>query len=261
MAVESSFVQTLTMVLSQVPEDSDSFYLAQDVITHLGLLMKRMKETEPEKMEGLLRELDGTQQPLFVEIGKLVRFFHDQMKSIHSDIPERLGEMANYDMEDASQRLTHIITMTEKAANTTMDLSEQLMNELSQRTENYEDALTEIEYALSNGKKAVAMQALQKVQSMIQNHKAEDEKHQSTLTDILVAQDYQDLTGQIINRIVSLLSSLERELFQLIETFGKKYVRPEPPKSEVVLQGPLHEAAEDRQSQDQVNDLLASLGF
>jgi chemotaxis protein CheZ len=93
------------------------------------------------------------------------------------------------------------------------------------------------------------------------------------LTEIMMAQDFHDLTGQVIARVVNLATTIEDQLVQLL-------IQTAPPEAqarvspaaaivptsvdEVVLSGPVVDAAASGDvvtSQSQVDDLLASLGF
>ena len=88
-----------------------------------------------------------------------------------------------------------------------------------------------------------------------------DEHMQSILTEMLIAQDYQDLTGQVIHKIVDLLGKLENELLSLVETFGQVYMPKDVSVKDAKLKGPQHQKDDSRQSQTNVDDLLDSLGF
>ncbi|MDH5561773.1 MAG: protein phosphatase CheZ, partial [Deltaproteobacteria bacterium] len=83
---------------------------------------------------------------------------------------------------------------------------------------------------------------------------------QAKLTEILIAQDYQDLTGQVINKILNLLKTLEDDLSSLIKKFGK-LTKHEKKESDINLKGPLEEGHTEKKSQDDVNDLLSQFGF
>jgi chemotaxis regulatin CheY-phosphate phosphatase CheZ len=85
-------------------------------------------------------------------------------------------------------------------------------------------------------------------------------EHRSDLDTILTAQDYQDLSGQIILKISQLLKDMERKLVDLIRTFGVKPVGSKKPCDE--LYGPAHAAMDNAvHSQDDVDSLLADFGF
>lgn len=77
------------------------------------------------------------------------------------------------------------------------------------------------------------------------------------LTDIMLAQDFHDLTGQTVRRLVDITGELERSLVQLLLDAAP----PEPVRRP--LEGPVAEQnrADCVSSQEQVDDLLSSLGF
>ncbi|MCP4751957.1 MAG: protein phosphatase CheZ, partial [Proteobacteria bacterium] len=212
MSIETQLVESLTHFLERVSEDSDTFQIAHGLLEQLQHFIQNMNDVDPDEMQQLVREWEA-QPDLFKEIGKIVRTLYDQMKTINSDIPNRLGEIANHDMEDASERLRHIVEMTEAAANKTMDLAEDILNRLSDKKASYDDTLKQIESALEiEGLPPVAAEALKAARSSVQQETVDSDLYQQQLTDILLAQDYQDLTGQVINRIVTLMTSLEQEL-------------------------------------------------
>ena len=82
------------------------------------------------------------------------------------------------------------------------------------------------------------------------------------LTEIMMAQDFQDLTGQVIKRVVDMVQNFESQLLQvLIETMPEEMKATAP---EGLMNGPVITAAGRSDvvtSQAQVDDLLESLGF
>jgi chemotaxis protein CheZ len=83
---------------------------------------------------------------------------------------------------------------------------------------------------------------------------------QNKLTEILIAQDYQDLTGQVIYKVVNLLKTLESDLAQLINRFGQVFMETEK-TDESKLKGPLDEEDNAKSSQGDVDALLTKFGF
>jgi chemotaxis protein CheZ len=81
------------------------------------------------------------------------------------------------------------------------------------------------------------------------------------LAIILTSQGYQDLTGQIISKIVSSQKEMEAKLVKLVSYFGGK-VRREAVKKKDELYGPAHAKSDGAvHSQDEVDALLAEFGF
>ena len=225
-------------------------------------LMEIMLEADRGELEQLLGELRGEPQPLFNEVGRLVRNFYEQMKVIRSEIPERLGSIANHDMVDAGHRLGHIVKMTEEAANSTMDHAEKLAAGLKKQEKSDSAALRQVERALraKNLPPAVG-KSLEFVRAALQSRLEEHEENQQILTGILVAQSYQDLTGQVIQKIIDLLTNLEAELVALISTFGRVDGSASADSRGIALQGPQHHKSDTKQTQGDVDNLLDSLGF
>ena len=86
------------------------------------------------------------------------------------------------------------------------------------------------------------------------------------LTEIMMAQDFHDLTGQVIARVVNLASTIEQQLVQLLLQTAPAGSAPAPttPVRSEALQGPVvnpEARADVVTDQSQVDDLLASLGF
>jgi chemotaxis protein CheZ len=87
------------------------------------------------------------------------------------------------------------------------------------------------------------------------------------LTEILMAQDFQDLTGQIISKVITLVNEVEGRLVEILTVFGANQIEPTPKsekKASIAPEGPIMNPEEREDavaSQDEVDDLLSSLGF
>lgn len=207
---------------------------------------------------------------LFAEVGKLTRQLHDSLKNFQID--PSLSNILEEDIPDAKKRLNHVIDMTEQAANRTMDavesclpIADQISAQLNkllpqwQRLMNRDIALGEFK-TLCHGVDSFLLQTV-----------AESNRLNSLLTDVLMAQDYQDLTGQILRRVIELVREVEDSLIGLLTAFGSanpKLLEQKPttikPKTAVTAEGPIIDAAERNDvvsGQDDVDDLLSSLGF
>src|SRR5690606_25516006 len=91
--------------------------------------------------------------------------------------------------------------------------------------------------------------------------------------DILLAQDFQDLSGQVIKRVISLVQEVEERLVELMRMAGKveeitgifRRGEPEPQRTaaDIRPEGPQVKGGREDvvTSQDDVDDLLSSLGF
>ncbi|GAC18765.1 chemotaxis protein CheZ [Paraglaciecola arctica BSs20135] len=211
---------------------------------------------------------------LFAEVGKLTRQLHDSLNNFQLD--PRIINMANEDIPDAQTRLTYVIEATEEAANKTMDLVDSCMP----IAENLHDGIVKI---MPEWNKLLARELLvgefnvlaKKMDGFLKNGSEDSAKLTGLLTEVLMAQGYQDLTGQIIRRVIELVKEVEDNLVYMLTMFGGvepkdgAEVVEKPNKSEneadkIKAEGPILDAdsREDVASdQDDVDDLLSSLGF
>lgn len=260
MSADHPFVESLTLLLGELPPKGEARRATLGLRRELRKFMAVMHGKDSDSMARAAAWLEDPGRPLFNEVGRLARTFTDQMKIIRSDIPERLGSLAEHDMNDASRRLEHIVDLTESAANQTMDLAEKMSRELARRGKLLQVGMKRIDAHLP-GKDLNAETAgtFRYLREAMQSQLDSDAQLQAMLTDVLVAQSYQDLTGQIIHKIINLLATLESELFKLVESFGKAHLVQETDAAK--LKGPQHKTQIERRSQNDVDDLLESLGF
>jgi chemotaxis protein CheZ len=196
---------------------------------------------------------------LYKEIGGLARGLHDSIRGFLTNLDPSLNEIVKDKIPDSGNRLEHILEMTEKAAITTMDHVESIQERLSGQIERIASLR-----ATCGGLQAIGDAAGKKLDQAAQTLNVMEEtidQNRSELDGILTAQDYQDLSGQIIQKITQLLKDIESKLVNLIRTFGVKSEAPKQ-KESCELYGPAHAAVENAvHSQDEVDSLLAEFGF
>jgi chemotaxis protein CheZ len=215
----------------------------------------------PRAQEILLNLADNQKEGsgLYKEIGGLARGLHDSIRGFLSTLDPSLQEIVVNKIPDSGNRLEHMMEMTEKAAITTLDhvdaIQERLTGELGQ--------ISGLR-ALLGGLNAIGDAAGKKLTEGAEILNAMETiigEHRSDLDIILTAQDYQDLSGQIILKITQLLKDMELKLVDLIRTFGVKPVTSKPNASDE-LYGPAHAAMDNAvHCQDDVDSLLAEFGF
>lgn len=206
---------------------------------------------------------------LFHELGKLTRELHETINSFHLDA--RIADLTQKDIPDAKERLNYVITMTEQAANRTLDAVEQSLPVSAQLQERAAQLRAPWQHA-----RAAANGALNGVGDSVDAFIDEVESGAATLqrhlSDALMAQDYQDLTGQIIRRVITLVHDVEQNLVGLVRLSGQRLggtgaapaPAPAAPASVSTLEGPrvpTLDQADSLKGQDDVDDLLSSLGF
>lgn len=194
-----------------------------------------------------------TTTEVYLQIGTITRLLHDTM--------QQLGVMptlqsATEGLPDARSRLTYIATKTAEAANKVLTSVDQAKADHAEITRATRDMAAAI---VANPVKAVASGALMNFVNDIEMRTARIDSH---LTDIMMAQDFHDLTGQVVAKVVALANELEvglvKLLVQVVPPDQREKVGPN------VLNGPVvnPEGRTDVvTNQGEVDDLLASLGF
>jgi chemotaxis protein CheZ len=241
-------------------------------------LVTFLEQGEQEKADKLIMEAASKEQSeLFAEVGKLTRQLHESLKNFELDT--RIADLTTEALPDAKERLNYVMEMTENAANKTMDaveaslpLAQQLADDLSDIKPTW-DRLMRRDIQLGEFKTLC-----HDLDKFMQGSQTTTDELQGHMTNVLMAQDYQDLTGQVIRRVIELVREVEDSLIHLLTVFGTA----EDPNSkqkedieEVQImemdpaqisgpEGPIlnAESREDVVSnQDEVDDLLSSLGF
>jgi len=201
---------------------------------------------------------------LFKEVGRLTRQLHNSMAGFSLD--SKIASMTENDIPDAKERLHYVISMTEQAANQTLNAVENLMpvsqslneqaNELSDKWDRFLDR--EMPFAeFKNMSKEISQHFNESKESLLQV--------QNGLNEILLAQGFQDITGQIIKKVIDLVQDLELSMVELIRISGNPNLTIAK-KEEPELPGPVVPGVDDKagdvaKDQDDVDDLLSSLGF
>lgn len=201
------------------------------------------------------------QGKVFQQVGQMARQLHDTLGALGYD---KLIEKTVSALPDAKDRLAYIANLTEQAACKVLNATD-IANPLQEQLEGGAAQLASKWDALFDNKMGVDDFKLLAAETRSFLKNSLPEKTSATkeqLMEIMMAQDFQDLTGQVIKKVVSLAQDLESQLMNvLIETMpGEKRTE----SVNTLLNGPVINA-EGRTdvvgSQQQVDDLLDSLGF
>jgi chemotaxis protein CheZ len=190
---------------------------------------------------------------VFQQLGSITRLLHDTMQQL--GVMPKL-QTATDGLPDARSRLTYIAQKTADAANKVLNSVDQAKADhaaISAATREMAAAIVaDPVRAVASGRLMNFVQDVEQRTAAIDNH----------LTDIMMAQDFHDLTGQVVAKVVTLANDLEDSLVKLLVQ-----VVPPDQREKVdpnVLAGPVVNA-EGRTdvvtNQGEVDDLLASLGF
>ncbi|MBA4374463.1 MAG: hypothetical protein C0402_16560 [Thermodesulfovibrio sp.] len=204
------------------------YLIFDDIMDFLDALNKDDQERADAAIQEIMKKGQGD---LFKEVGKVTRKMHDSIKSFKEALDPKLKDMAQSEMPNAIDRLQFVITKTEEAANKTMTIVEKHML-----------SMDELAAAIRQVKEpAESVEFLKKYKNMLEDD----------LTELITTQSFQDITGQTIKKVITLVGEIEEELVRLISTFGVK-----------METGPKVAAETHEQvSQSGVDDLLKDFGF
>jgi chemotaxis protein CheZ len=209
-------------------------------------------EAPPAKLN--FQGSEESPMPMFDRLGGIVRMLHDSMRELGYD--RSLSDVASQ-ITDAQGRLEYVASLTEQAANKVLNATDVGMPEQDALAKNAKEVGARWD-ALFAGKMSVDefKQLASDSKSFTQTVIASTDAEKARLLDIMMAQDFQDLTGQLIKKVVAITQAVERELAQIL-------IDNAPPafkeKAVELMEGPsVPNAALE---QDDVDNLLDSLGF
>jgi chemotaxis protein CheZ len=198
----------------------------------------------------------GTQEALLARVGQMTRSLHDSLRGLDFD---KLAARA-HDIPDARDRLDYVARMTEKAAQKVLNATE-AASPLQERIGAGAKSLAQQWRALPAAEFA-AMPLAASTLAYLEQAAGDSELTRRQLMDIMMAQDFQDLTGQVIRKVTELAHGLEQQLVQLLVDYA-----PGDPRRDAdtgLLNGPQinpNASPDVVADQTQVDDLLESLGF
>ena len=243
----------------------DNELITDDNIARVKDLLVCMEKGNEEDAIEIIDELTTIRETeLYQDMGKLTRELHDAISNFGID--DSINVMAEKDIPDARERLNYVISKTDEAANKTLEAVEEsipICNDLNQQAlalHSTWQKFTQRELS------ADQFRALSRDINDFFVKTYEISKVKDNLTDVLMAQEYQDLTGQIIKKVINLVEDVENKLVGLIQMTGAPQVNDVSSLKEDAssLDGPpvpglAH--SDTVSGQDEVDDLLSSLGF
>lgn len=211
----------------------------------LGLL-DAMASQEYSKVEGIIEELvKDTDSEIFKDVGMITRKLHDSINEFKNSIDSGLDKLTNQSVPNAVDKLQFVMDRTEEAANKTMTI-----------VERYFDEADDFEKHMEN---------VTGPEESINYLKTFKEAMDNDLTDILNAQQFQDITGQTIKKVIALVNTVEIELVNLISTHGMplkvEQSEDDKPDTTQVEDEWANAESHEKVSQSDVESLLDDFGF
>lgn len=198
---------------------------------------------------------------MYDQIGKMTRSLHDTLRALGHD---KAIEKTAGAIPDARERLAYVLSMTEQAASRVLNAVDAI-TPLQDKAQDEARALRQ-EWQRVRGMRKDAKEYRDTVErtgrflEMIDN---DCDSSKAQLMEIVMSQEFQDLTGQVIKKIVDLAQEMETQMLSLLNMTA-------PPASAAkdegkLLNGPAMASDKQQQkaisSQNEVDDFLESLGF
>jgi chemotaxis protein CheZ len=222
------------------------------------------QELEASSAEDGMTTLDAFvkdyEESLYNQIGKLTRQLHDSLNTFQND--DKIFSLTKEDIPSAKERLKYVVEVTEQATQKVLGIIENsipLSVEISEAANGLQNRLLKMKtpygsQEMANSTKSYLAGVVENA-SILHGH----------LTEILMAQEYQDITGQIIKKVIDLVQDVEDNLVRLIKLTGHVTAPREKEKESIEASGPCVPGIDDQavytSGQDDVDQLLASLGF
>jgi len=198
--------------------------------------------------------------PVINKIGQMTRVLHDSLRELGYD---KKMQKATSAIPDARERLSYVAAMTQQAAErvlTATEIAQPIVGKIgddSQRLAHEWQMLFDQKLSPEQLRELAI-----RTHTFLLDVPRQTRATNAQLTEIMMAQDFQDLTGQVIKKIVEVTQKMEQQLLELL-------VENAPPAADAdahsgLLNGPVINAkgrTDVVTSQDQVDDLLESLGF
>lgn len=201
-------------------------------------------------------------EEFLTRIGHMTRALHENLRGLGLD---KLIEKAAEDIPDARDRLDYVARLSETAAQKVLNATDEA-GPLQDRICSDAKDLSGAWQALLDGQAGDAANADWRAlaQRTVATLAATTDATGATkghLMDIMMAQDFQDLTGQVIKRVTAIAQNLEQQLVQTLIDFAPEQLKKELDNG--LLNGPQIDKSKDGvvADQSQVDDLLDSLGF
>ncbi len=231
----------------------------QKLVTEVQNLMSALAKGNLEEAETAIDNLTKiSEKKLFDEVGNITRNLHDSLKDFRRTLDPKIKSLATEDMPEAADSLEKVLNLTKQAADKTLNIVEKGLDD----NENMKATLEKFDADIDNLKKQKAsVEIITAMESVREELAAYLNRSSDGYNEILMSQDFQDLTGQMIKRIIKLVHELEKQLIGLIKNFGVEVVQQKETaetKEQEDLKGP---ASHTRIDQGDVDDLLSSFGF
>lgn len=245
------------------------------------VLTEKLQSNQFEEASALIQTITRSRdQHIFQSVGKLTRGLHDAIVNFHVDVDlsDEPPHVENSDIHDASDRLNYVINLTQKAADKTMDMVDQavpIAMNLGQEASALRDEWARLKRREMSPNEFRDL--YERIDGFLGQMVVGTTQLNENFQNIVLEQGFQDLTGQVLKKVIGLIKDVETDLVSLVRIAGQveeitglgndketlEHDKEIFTKRKVEAEGPqVHTERKDVvSSQDEVDDLLSSLGF
>jgi chemotaxis protein CheZ len=265
----------------QEQTDTAAEHFAAALRERTQALMSSLEGNDMASASELIRQINTARdETLYQEVGRLTRALHNALRDFHLDIGLHGNAQVEHElseMADARSRLNYVIRMTEDAANQTMDKVDEAAPMIQAMVEESQSLQQDWQQFLATQDSISAQHAslFARIDTYLQQVSGDGQGIHNRLTDILMAQGYQDLSGQVIKRVIELVSDVEQSLVRLVKLASSveivagiqtpvRQVAQLDDRQKIKAEGPQVNPGAGKDvvaGQDDVDELLSSLGF
>ncbi|RKZ89677.1 MAG: protein phosphatase CheZ [Gammaproteobacteria bacterium] len=230
----------------------------------LVIALEADEEKQAQIQLGILAQ--SQESDLFHQVGKLTRELHEALSNFNID--SRLIDLAETEIPNTRERLNYVITTTEEAAHKTLgfiDKSIPLTSKLKHITDEFDSSWHRFRMEQHSTDEFSAFE--KDIESYLPEVKQHSDQIHNNLSEMMLAQGFQDLTGQVISQVISLVEEVESNLVRLVQVSSQHLEHKQKdskPVDPIKAEGPQINAENKPNvvsNQDDVDDLLSSLGF
>ena len=223
-------------------------------------LVAALERGENSVANGIVEQVMAQQDSLiFQQVGKLTRELHTTVSQFKTELGD--SGVTGAEISNIRTRLHHVIELMEKAANDSLAAVEH-STPLAKAIEDGADKIAEPWDRFRNREMDVQQfrELSDEITEFMSIAAVNSERIHERLNEVMMAQGFQDLSGQIIHRVVDVMGTVEDSLVELIRLSSQGDDEKEQERLGPAVPGVVSNT-EYVTSQDEVDDLLSSLGF
>lgn len=227
-------------------------------------LVTNLEQGNTEEVDQLITNLSNQHESmLFQEVGKLTRELHESIRRFGEGA--HIPDFAQNRMPDARERLSYVLEKTEESAHLTLNAVEEALpiaHELEENGSKMRQDWAKFTRREMNAEEFRQMS--KRIESFLEAVESDAKHLNKGLSDVMMAQDFQDITGQIIRQVIELVQDMEAGLVEVIKNSDQATRVKKEEANKIVAEGPQVNQEDNpdvMSGQDEVDDLLSSLGF